>query len=60
MDLRRLQEDDRRRAEAIAAIMAFSGHFDDRDPDEIEREAVKAVREVRAELWEERQRRGDG
>lgn len=53
-DLRRLQEDDRRRAEAIETLMEFSRHFADRDPDEIEREAVEAVREVRAEMWVDR------
>lgn len=59
-DLRRLQEDDHRRAEAVEVLMEFSRHFSDRDPSEIEREAVKAVREVRAEMWAERPRRGEG
>jgi hypothetical protein len=60
MDLRRLEMDDRRRNEAIEAARAFSRHFADLDPDEVEREAVAAVREVRAEMWAERQRRTEG
>jgi len=57
-DLRRLEDDDRRRERAIAHLQSIGEAFKDCDPDEIEREAVKAIAEVRAEMYAERLARG--
>jgi antitoxin (DNA-binding transcriptional repressor) of toxin-antitoxin stability system len=53
-DLRRLEDDDVRRDQAIAALREFGEAFAHLEQEEIEREAVKAVREARAELYAER------
>lgn len=53
-DLRRLEADDIRRERAMAAIREVGHAFAHLDLEDIEREAVKAVREARAEIHAER------
>ena len=48
-DLDRLEADDQRRAQAIAGLERIGQHFADCDPDEVERVAIKAIAESRAE-----------
>jgi len=57
-DLRRLEDDDRRRERAIAQLRSIGDAFKECDPAEVEREAIKAVAEVRAEVYAERLARG--
>jgi prevent-host-death family protein len=55
-DLQRLEQLDRERAEHIKALYEFAAGFADQTPEEIERETAKAIAEVRAEKWGERER----
>ncbi len=48
-DLDRLESDDRKRVKAIAGLERIGQYFADCDPDEVEREAIKAIAEIRAE-----------
>jgi prevent-host-death family protein len=54
-DLQRLEGLDRERAEHIKALHEFAAGFADQSPEEIERETAKAIAEVRAEMWAERE-----
>ena len=57
-DLQRLRAFDQRRELAIARLRRIGDAFKDCDPDEVEREAIKATAEVRAEMYAERLARG--
>lgn len=54
-DLERLERLDRERAEHVEALYEFAAGFADQTPEEIERETAKAIAEVRAERWGERE-----
>ena len=55
-DLQRLERLDNERAEHIKALYEFAAGFADQTPEDIERETAKAIAEVRAEMWGERER----
>lgn len=53
-DLDRLKELDRKRSDRFAAVELMRAAFRDVPPEELEREAAKALAEVRAEMKSER------
>lgn len=57
-DLERLQDIDRERAEIFRRLAEARDALPDIDPEELEREAAKAIAEVRAEQAAERARDG--
>ena len=54
-DLQRLEQLDRKWAEGERALRKFASGFADQTPEDIEREVAKAIAEVRAEKWAERE-----
>lgn len=54
-DLRRLELLDRTWAEGDRVLREFAAGFADQTPEDIERETAKAIAEVRAEKWAERE-----
>lgn len=55
-DVRSLEQSDAKFAAARAAIERLRDKFKDVDPEELDREAEKAIREVRADMEAERKR----
>lgn len=53
-DLQRLEELDRKWAEGERVLREFAAGFADQSDEDIEREVAKAIAEVRAEQWAER------
>ncbi len=54
-DLQRLEQLDRNWAEGERVLREFAAGFADQTPEDIERETAKAIAEVRAEKWAERE-----
>lgn len=54
-DLQRLEQLDRKWAEGERVLREFAAGFADQTEEDIEREVAKAIAEVRAEKWAERE-----